>query len=275
MKTLACALALSLLILPGLRAAPASAEQLRSEFEAALKAEDTNAIASLYDWRDVSDESKSGQIENVTSMLCGGKIESVKLTPLSSDYSDEDEMETDDGLCIVHKNIPAVGLIEVKAQPADANDSPTDMEIPYGKTNNTYCFSAVVMDKIPRSGLKEKSLKVIVTIGGGVYSATGGFTPLKPPTTFTGSCIYIKDGKEIKVNISGSESRTNTFIGNYIRSCTVRKTSGKGWINLYVFEDGRKTFVKEQQESGKGVVVEDDSESSNEPITYEIPKFEL
>ena len=279
MKTLSCTLGISLLItLLGQQTAPskdapASAEQLRSKFEAALKAKDTNAIASLYDWQGVSNEDKWGQIGNIASFFFDDKIESVKLAPLSPDFSDEDIMETDDGLVIIHKNIPAIGLIEVKSQPTDTNDSPTEMKIPYGKTNNIFYFSAVVTEKIPRSALKEKPLNIIVTIGGGNYSVTGDFTPLKPPTTFTGSCAYIKDGKEIKVDISGSESRTNTFLGSYIRSCAVQKTSGKGWINLRILEGDKQVFIREQQESGKGVVVQDTG-FSKEPVTYEIPKFE-
>ncbi len=256
--------------------APASAEQLRSEFETALKTSNTNAIESLlYNWQGISDETNSMGFQNIINNLFGSTIESVKLKPLdpNEDYAAGDKMETDSGLLMFVQNLPAVGIIDVKSQSADTNDSPDDIEFTYGSTNNAFYLRDTMMQQVPRAALKEKSLAIIVTIGGGNYSATGDFTPLKPPTTFTGSYAYIKEGKEIKVDIRGSEGLTNTFLGSYIRSCTVQKTSGKGWINLYVLEDGRKIFFKEQKESGKGVVVEG-GRHSKDPITYEIPKFE-
>ena len=255
---------------------PISAEQLRSEFEAALKAKDTNAVMSLYNWRGVSDEAKSSQIETVTINFFDQKIENVKLIPLTSNYSAEDEWETDNGLVIFNPNIPTIGMIEVKSQPANTNIYPHDdgsvMSFPYGKTNNAFYFVGAVMQKVPRTALKEKSLNIIVTIWGGNYSATGDVTSLEL-TTFTGSCIYIKNGKEIKADISGSASHTNIFLGGYVKSCTVQKTSGKGWVNLKILEDGRKVFGMESQLSGEGIAVEG-GENSKEPISYEIPKFQ-
>ena len=89
--------------------APASAEQLRSEIETALKAKDTNAMMSLIYWKDVSENGKSIQAREVADMVTHG-IVNVQLAswptnlPLENDYNG-----------IHYKpNLQVVGMINVK-----------------------------------------------------------------------------------------------------------------------------------------------------------------
>jgi hypothetical protein len=275
MKSFLGALILGFAAVFNLSAAPTSAEQLRSEVETALKTSDTIALKLLLNLHGISDETNSCKLDFFIQNFFGSKIESVKLGSLHpNEDHNGDKVETDDGLAFFNPSIPAIGIIRVKSQSADTNDSPSEMELAYGSTNNAFYLCDTVIQKVPRSALKEIPLTIIVTIGGGNYSATGDFT--QPGlTTFVGSCSYIKNGKEIKVDISGNASRTNAFLGGYVKSCTVQKTSGRGWINLYVLEDGRKTFVKKQQMTGKGITVEDsEKDPAKELISYKIENLD-
>jgi len=137
--------------------APTSDEQLRSEFETALKVGDTNAIKSLlYNWQSLPDETNSMAYQDITQNLMGanldGKIESVKLGALKplKDYSKVEQMETDDGLLILTPNLAAVGVIEVKVQPADTNDTPWIKELVYGNTNKVFYLRDTVMQKVAK-----------------------------------------------------------------------------------------------------------------------------
>jgi len=136
------------------KAAPASAEQLRSEFEQAIKSSDTNAIKTLlYNWQAVSDETNSMGFENITHNFFGATIEGVTLGPLNpgEDYSKPEQMEVADGIFLFTPNLTASGIIHVKSQSADTNDSPSDMELPYGETNHVFYLRDTIMQKIPKT----------------------------------------------------------------------------------------------------------------------------
>ena len=60
------------------------------------------------------------------------------------------------------------------------------------------------------------------------------------PGTFSGTCVFVQGGKEIKKNIS---ERGNSFYGDYVKSCTVQKTTGgDDSIQLTITEDGKTVF---------------------------------
>jgi hypothetical protein len=238
---------------------PASAEQLRSEFEAALKAKDTNALASLYDWQGVSDDLKEALHKDNMDMM-KEKITSVTLAPLESNYPIETESESSDGLVFFDSNIPIIGNIAVTSGLPESPDGETTASFPYGETHNVFYFFGTVMRKIPLRELKERELKIIVICP-------------SEPFTYTGSCVYVKDGKKMTMDISGSGSRTNSYRGAYVKSCTVQKTSGKGQINLKIYEDD-KAISRIGYDNGTGVVILEGNTDPKEPISYEILKYE-
>jgi len=76
------------------------------------------------------------------------------------------------------------------------------------------------------------------------------------PVTFTGSYVYVKAGKEIKGDISGTGNRSEAFWGDYIKSCTVQRASDQGWFKLIINENGQEIF--------KSAKI-----STNTPVVYE------
>ena len=59
--------------------------------------------------------------------------------------------------------------------------------------------------------------------------------------------MYVKGGKEITVSINGIGNRCEIFRGDYIKSCTVQKTSdNQDWITLKISEDGKEIFEAEK-----------------------------
>ena len=76
------------------------------------------------------------------------------------------------------------------------------------------------------------------------------------PVTFTGSYVYVKAGKEINADISGSGNRSEAFWGDYVKSCTVQKISDKGWIKLMISEDGQDIFKSGMMRTNTPIVYE-------------------
>jgi hypothetical protein len=75
-------------------------------------------------------------------------------------------------------------------------------------------------------------------MGTTTFTTSGGTTAV----TFTGSYVYVKDGKEIKEDISGKGNRSEAFWGDYIKSCTVQRTSDTGKIKLLIAEGTNTVF---------------------------------
>lgn len=82
---------------------------------------------------------------------------------------------------------------------------------------------------------QQKSLNVAV-MGSTTFAFNNGSAPVISPVTFTGSYVYVKSGKEIKEDISGKSNRSEGFWGDYIKSCTVQRTSATGKIKLMITE---------------------------------------
>src|SRR5438552_4248800 len=80
---------------------PASAEELRSQLESALKAKDRNAIKALFNQRGVSEEEKSfDEITFDDLVKPDTSIKSVTLSPLPKDFQSSND------LIGIHSNIP-------------------------------------------------------------------------------------------------------------------------------------------------------------------------
>ncbi len=118
---------------------PTSAEQLRSEFEAALRTKDTNAIVSLIYWKDVSEKGKSIDAREAADMVAH-EIVSVQLASWPTNLPLENDFKG------VHykPNLQVVGMINVKF--ADKQGA-VGAELPYGKTGNAFLMAATVEEK--------------------------------------------------------------------------------------------------------------------------------
>lgn len=198
-------------------AAPASAAQLRSEVESALKAKDANALLGLFDWQGVSDKMKT-MMSTMLAEMPKREWTAVRLAPLPADFQATNEVN---GIRY-RPSVPVVGWVVVDFKPKG-----NSMQLPYGKKGDTYYLSCNVEEKIPGTTVKSRILNIEVT-------GTAG------PGTFTGSYIFVQDGKEIKKNIT---NRGSSQYGDYIKSCTVQKTNdSESVIQLTITEDGKTVF---------------------------------
>lgn len=212
--------------------APTSPEQLRGAVESALKMKDTNALTQLVNWQGASDHMKS-LTDGVIKDLFKHPYSAVKLIGLPDGFRSIFER---DGIRY-SPNVSVVGMLEV-----DFSGMDQWMKLPYGKKDGGFYISCTVEEKIPGPMTKSKSLAIMVT---------GSSRP-----RLSGSFIYLQGGKEVNEAIDGKGNFNKSFWGEYIKSCTVRKTSSDDDpIQLTIMENGKKTFQSEEV-------------TNNEPIVY-------
>lgn len=229
---------------------PTSAEQLRSELESALKAGDSNAVMSFYylnglqtDRREPYDAKKKEGVLGGIWPPVAKNVTSVKLLPLPAIYNKSypkndngmgDSWEGDNGWR-TRWSVPALGLLQV--YPTNTNQLP----LVYGETNGCFYIAAVVVYQASGHSLYVHTLD---NIG-----------------SYTGSWVYVKNGKEFTVNFSNETNQFKECWGDYIKSCTVQKTSSEpyvqyqNWFNFTIQEDQTNVF-----ESGEI--------TNNAPFTY-------
>jgi hypothetical protein len=201
---------------------PTSAEQLRSEFEAALKAKDTNAVLALVNWKGVSDTMKSdtsGQMGDTISQGVAG----VKLLPLPADQQLTNEM---DGVRYF-PNVHVLGLINVESA-----EKGNGSQIPYGESNGGFYIAGVVQETFDTHAKKSVSLGVAVM----------GLFPQDSPGILTCSYVYDTGGKEKTASFQCTNNWSEAFWGDSIKSCKVTKISGLGSFRLLINENGSKIF---------------------------------
>jgi len=213
---------------------PTSAEQLRSELETALKAKDKNTISSLFNWQGVSEATKSMQIAVVGDM-CNHDIAAVKLSPLPAGFQSANESTG------VRSNVTLVGMVDVEF--AEKGNS---VHMPYGTKDGVFYLASPLEEKTGTPTSKAKSLNILV-MGSGMPDAG----------SFTVSYVYVRDGKEIKKDMQGKGNISRAFMGDYIKSCTVQKTSDSlDRIQLIISEDGQAIFESEEVRTKTPIVYE-------------------
>jgi hypothetical protein len=211
--------------------APTSAEQLRSEVESALKAKDARALEELFNWQGVSDNMKT-MMSTMVAEMPKREWTAVKLAPLPADFQATNEVN---GIRY-RPSVPVTGWIVVEFTPKG-----NAARLPYGKSGDAYYLSCNVEENIPGPITKSKILNIEVM-------------GLADPGTFSGDFVFVQGGKEIKQTI---RNRGASFYGDYVKSCTVQKTTGSDdSIQLTITEDGKTVF-----ESGEI--------TNKEPIVYE------
>ena len=201
--------------------APTSAGQLRSELEAAIKANDTNAVISLFNLQGVSDDMKS-LVEMVASGLARDDAASVKLSPLPADTELTNELNG----VRYFPNVTVVGVIDVESKnPGNAT------QLPYGESAGKFYLPGTMKETFNAGAPKEKILGVMFV----------GLFPQKSEL-INGSYVYLKGGKEITEIVSFTNSMSYNFWGDGIKSCQFTNDSSQGSISLRITEDGKKAF---------------------------------
>jgi hypothetical protein len=165
------------------------------------------------------------------------EVKTVRLLPLPADFQPTNEVN---GVRYA-PNVLVVGTIDL--QFTSEGDS---LQLPYGQKGGAFYIAGTTEQRMAVPAAKEKSLNITVM---------GSASPDAP--TFSGSYVYVKAGKEITKELSGKGNRSEAFWGDYIRSCSVHKTSDKeGAISLLLSEDGKKIY-------------ESNEATAKDPIVYE------
>ena len=213
--------------------APTSAEQLRTEFEMAMKANDTNAILALVNWKGVSAEMKS---EMADEMDTSGLV-SVKLLPLPADYKLTNEMNG----VRYFPNVHVLGFLSVNY----TNQAITG-QIPYGESGGVFCIAGTTQEIFDAHAQKSINLGVSVM---GMFST-------KSPGILTCSYVYLDDGQEKTGGFQCTNNLSQAFWGDSIKSCTVKKISGDGAFELLINENGKTVFDSDMVETNDSIAYE-------------------
>ncbi len=170
-------------------------------------------------------------------------VSKIKLAPLLKEFQVLQAPKEDDGMgddwngdngWRARWSVPPVGMFE--SQPPAMFPTP----LIYGKTNGAFYIGIPIVYTAPGKSLYVHTLASV---------------------TYTGSWVFVKNGKEHTVNFSDKTNEFRECWGDYIKSCTVQKTSTKPYVqyescfNFTIEEDGTNIF-----ESGEI--------TNNEPFTY-------
>ena len=117
---------------------PTSAEQLRGEFESALKAKDADGIIGMFYWQGVSDGFKA-EMSNGIRELIKHDWTAVRLAPFPSDYQATIEANG----VRYRPSVPVIGWVVV-----DALHAGNTAQYQYGKSGDTFYLSCNVQEKI-------------------------------------------------------------------------------------------------------------------------------
>ena len=222
---------------------PTSAEQLRSEIEAALKAGDIQAALSLNNLKGVSDEMKSGTTDEMSELIKQGAT-NVKLLPLSDDYEPTNEM---DGVRYF-PNVNVRGLLDFES----ATNKDDSTQIPYGDSDGKFYVAGVVQEVFDLHPKPAAQLSFFAQILG-----SGGPNSGK----FTGSYVYVlQSGKEVKKDFKGVGNLSKAFAGLYLKSCTVQASPDN--------QDKHERIELEIRQDNK-IIFDSGKTEANAPIIYE------
>ena len=215
---------------------PTSAEQLRSQFETAMKANDTNAVLALVNWKGVSDQMKS-DVSMQMAFLAGHSVASVKLLPLPTDHQLTNEFNG----VRYYPNVHAEGLVDVELTAKGNN-----MQIPYGESGGAFYIAGTVQETFDAHAKKSTPLAVMVT----------GLFPKEDPGILTCSYVYVSAGNERTGSFQFTNSWNISFWGDYIKSCKVTKVSGSGSYELKIDEANKTVFDSDMVETNESISYE-------------------
>ncbi len=198
-----------------------------------MKAKDSRAVIELYNWQGVSAKMRATGEKSIRSFF-SEEAKSVELRSLPAGFRVGFEQ---DGIQY-RPNVTIVGVIYM--QYVNAGNS---LQIPYGKKKNAFYLPGITEKRVsPVPAVKEKIL--IVGVGG----------TMSPAPAFEGSYVYLKGGKEIKKDIRNVGNISKSFWGDRIKSCTIRKTSPVGKIQLIIQEGDKEIFKSEWETTTKPIV---------------------
>ncbi|MDB6123476.1 MAG: hypothetical protein JWQ71_2469 [Pedosphaera sp.] len=236
---------LSLLIILGgfssafAKSTPNSALELVNKVSDAVKAKDTNAYMALINWDGVSDKYKTMTGKIVADCLMQ-EFRSIELAPLPVSFPLTNEMN---GVRYT-PNLKVLGLVAIKfRQTNTTHNSVSEMKLPYGQKDGGFYLSGVITERFAPPLTNARPLNIVVEGSG---SPDAG--------EFTGSYVFLQNGREVKGELSSKGNVSKSFWGDYIKSCTVQKISGSDAIKLVISEDAREVFSSPMVESKDPII---------------------
>jgi hypothetical protein len=120
------------------RTAPTTAEELRAQFETALKTKDRDAFVSLADLENVSDDDKRSFIDGRVNNLLNQDVSRVELAPLDSSATSHER----NGIR-TRPNLPLTGWLRVFLQKGYM-----DYDLPYGQKGPGFYMTVYVNEAV-------------------------------------------------------------------------------------------------------------------------------
>jgi hypothetical protein len=256
MKKLLGVLLLGFVVAFNSSAAPTSAEQLRSEFEAALKAGDTNAILSLVNWQGVSNKT-NGYVNILTEKLSAFLLKykcptnSIHTTVYLQPMRENEEAEgVVNGFCY-RPNVSVKGMIQFDLSVLDNGTNVGDgAQIPYGETNGFYYLAGIIAEKLYEPKVKETPFQILVTT-----------TNSARPTAYSISYVYTQNNKKVEKSFTGTNTFYKFIFANEVKSCVLRKLSDDG--------NSLKLEITELSTNKNPIHFDSETSSTNTPVIYE------
>jgi hypothetical protein len=228
--------------------APTSAEQLRSEFEKALNEKDTNAVLTLVNWKGVGVEMKS-EVTDAMADTVGSTVTNVTLLTLSKDYQATNEVN---GIRYF-PNVWVKGMIDVefKGKKIGNTEIPNE-QIPYGESDGRFYIAGTIQETFDAHATKSTSLAIAIY----------GYFSHDNPGIFTCSYVYASPGGEKPGGFDCTNNWSESFWGDFIKSCKVTKISGSGSYKLLIHE-------------GEKIIFDSGLVKTNDSVSYEKKDHDL
>ncbi len=215
--------------------APSSAEHLRSQLEAGIKAKDTNAVLNLVNWKGVSEHLKSTLTMSMTYMATQ-ELASVTLLPLSANFHLTNEVNG----VRYFPNVHVQGLVEVQFT------NKGSIQMAYGESDGAFYIAGVNEQIFDPHAKKAKNLGLMVV----------GLFPRENPGILNCSYVYVSGGKEKEDSFRCTNAWSTVFWGDYIKSCKLTRISGSGTFKLMIDENGERVFDSGIVETNDAIIYE-------------------
>lgn len=208
------------------QAQPASKEELFDAFQQAVDEQNQDALVSLYYFEGVNDEMRLRAIDQIGKYFLSDefKIISLSFAQLPKDAQTE---IVQNGMRY-RPSVEPLGYIEVQF----SEKSPFQtMSLPYGEVNGSFYLASTVVEEMKDRQQSSKQFNIIVM----------HLTELEPPS-FEGMCTYWHNNQKMQKGFKGKGDYNESFFGDKIEYCKVKKTSDEGKFQLQIYEHGRLIF---------------------------------
>ncbi len=221
----------------GFTAPPKSAEELRDRIQSALRANNTNAFFSLYNWNGVEEETIALQKEIVGNLFTKKFKGTVEI---SSKHIRPEEIQGLGGVIGDYRYFPNIqmeGQITVTpaAEKADTNSEEavtfSGVSLFFGKTNAEYYLPGMLREKLSTTAPRPISLGI----------STSAWFP-KSQCLLSGIYTYTDHNDLFTNSFTATNNLSLFFWGESIQTCQVMRDTNECPIELDITSNGKEIF---------------------------------